>query len=170
MLDLVERDVVVHALEITGVNDRQIDLTVRCSKGFYVRALARDLALALGTVGHLCALRRTRSGAFCVDETIESSTLESAVREDCVRQTLSQRLLPLSQSCVGLPKFILTEQGCRDARNGRLVAVSSIITGDLAAAPTGPIALLNAGDQLVAIAQFIGESLKVVRGFRTNGV
>jgi tRNA pseudouridine55 synthase len=49
---------------------RDIDLTVTCSAGTYVRALARDLGHAVGTGAHLIALRRLRSGSFCVDEAV----------------------------------------------------------------------------------------------------
>jgi len=53
----------VHELEIVAGARRRDRSAVRSSKGFYVRALARDLALALGTCGHLCALRRVRAKA-----------------------------------------------------------------------------------------------------------
>jgi tRNA pseudouridine55 synthase len=45
-----------------------LDVVVECSSGCYVRALARDLGIALGTGGHLTALRRTRVGPFMLDE------------------------------------------------------------------------------------------------------
>jgi tRNA pseudouridine55 synthase len=76
---LAARSVVVHRFEVAGprpgVADDgtavvDLDATVVCSSGTYVRALARDLGAALGVGGHLVALRRTRVGGF---------TLESAV-------------------------------------------------------------------------------------------
>src|SRR5213078_1081447 len=56
--------VVVHALEVLAVEGERIELRVRCGPGTYVRALARDLGVALGTGAHLVALRRTRTGGF----------------------------------------------------------------------------------------------------------
>ena len=56
--------VTVHAIELVAFEDDRLELSVRCSPGTYVRALARDLGEALGVGGHLTALRRTRSGAF----------------------------------------------------------------------------------------------------------
>jgi tRNA pseudouridine55 synthase len=51
-----------------GVSVLDLDVVVECSTGTYVRALARDLGVALGTGGHLTALRRLRSGPFTTDE------------------------------------------------------------------------------------------------------
>ena len=61
------RSVVIHALELVAFRGPEaVDLSVRCSKGTYVRALARDLGRALGPGAHVTALRRTRSGPFAL--------------------------------------------------------------------------------------------------------
>jgi tRNA pseudouridine55 synthase len=60
------RPVTIHALDVVATRWPEVDLRVDCSSGTYVRSLARDLALALGTVGHLQALRRTRVGPFAL--------------------------------------------------------------------------------------------------------
>jgi tRNA pseudouridine55 synthase len=69
---LAARPVLVHRFEVTRrrkVGDQiDLDVVVECSTGTYVRALARDLGAALGTGGHLIALRRTRVGPFSVSE------------------------------------------------------------------------------------------------------
>lgn len=67
-VDLPPRPVAVRSLELLEVGDRELRLRVHSAKGYYVRSLARDLAAALGTVGHLRALRRHRSGAFALDD------------------------------------------------------------------------------------------------------
>lgn len=76
-----------------GVTD--VDVTVTCSSGTYIRAIARDLGAALAVGGHLTALRRTRVGGFTL---AEARTLdELAERETPVNQSLAQaaeRLLP----------------------------------------------------------------------------
>jgi tRNA pseudouridine55 synthase len=61
--------------EVAGVPVLDVDVQVECSTGTYVRALARDLGAALGVGGHLTALRRTRAGAFHIDE---AQTLDEA--------------------------------------------------------------------------------------------
>lgn len=66
---LTPRTVVVHALELLEyAGPGALSLRVRCSKGTYVRALARDLGRTLGVGGHVTALRRTRSGPFSLTE------------------------------------------------------------------------------------------------------
>ena len=75
-VDMPEREVTVHALdlldvrhaEMAGVRVTMIDARIVCSAGTYVRALARDMGDSLGVGGHVTALRRTRSGAFTVEE------------------------------------------------------------------------------------------------------
>jgi tRNA pseudouridine55 synthase len=62
------RRVCIHSLRLRAESPDRVDFEVHCSKGTYVRSLAADLARALGTVGHLSTLRRTRFGAFSVDD------------------------------------------------------------------------------------------------------
>ena len=61
-----EREVTVHRITVGAVRDDRFELEVTCGPGTYVRSLARDLARALGTVGHLAALRRLSSGSIVV--------------------------------------------------------------------------------------------------------
>ena len=66
-VEAAPRGVVVHELELTSfAGPAAVGLTMRCSKGTYVRALARDLGRALGVGAHVTALRRTRSGPFAL--------------------------------------------------------------------------------------------------------
>ena len=71
-VELASRRVTVSAFELlasrAGDGCLDLDVRVECSSGTYVRALARDLGAALGTGGHLTALRRTRIGQYSVDE------------------------------------------------------------------------------------------------------
>lgn len=66
--ELAARPVTVHEFAITAIRDdsgfTDVDATVRCTSGTYIRSLARDLGAALGTGGHLTALRRTRVGPY----------------------------------------------------------------------------------------------------------
>jgi tRNA pseudouridine55 synthase len=81
------RPVTVDRLEVVARRDVQLeaiavvdlDVVVECSSGCYVRALARDLGIALGTGGHLTALRRTRVGPFTLDEAQTFDTNTSAL-------------------------------------------------------------------------------------------
>lgn len=65
-VELKPRMVAIHALQLFALNHNQLRLECRVSAGTYIRALARDIATALGTCGHLSALRRTAIGPFLV--------------------------------------------------------------------------------------------------------
>ena len=73
-VELAARPVRISRLEVTGHRTEgpflDVDVTVTCSSGTYVRALARDLGTALGTGGHLTALRRTEVGPFPVEQAV----------------------------------------------------------------------------------------------------
>ncbi|WP_026607251.1 tRNA pseudouridine(55) synthase TruB [Methylocapsa acidiphila] len=62
--DLALRPVTIHSLELTSAGPEEAVFEARCGKGTYVRAIARDLGRALGCLGHVSALRRTRVGPF----------------------------------------------------------------------------------------------------------
>ncbi|MEW6219210.1 MAG: tRNA pseudouridine(55) synthase TruB [Thermodesulfobacteriota bacterium] len=69
------RPVVIHELELVAMADVELELSVRCSKGTYIRTLARDLGRALGCGGHLTALRRLASGPFRVAAAVDGRAL-----------------------------------------------------------------------------------------------
>ncbi len=165
-VDPPARRVEVHALHILDVRQTEIDLQVECGKGFYVRALGRDLALALGTVGHLSALRRLRSGPFEVERAIDAETLRRAAADDAERSRLRARLLPPAECCGSLPQLTLTDQGREDALHGRPVSLSQIVSLPPALRPEALVALLDADSRLVAIARAGRDALQVERGFR----
>lgn len=141
---LEARDVLVRNMELRALRETEIDLALEVSKGYFVRSLARDLAHALGTVGHLRALRRTRSGCFAVDE---AGPLEH------------DRLIPLATAAArALPAIVLTEDAVREASFGRPVP--------LASCGEGPHAWLDATGRLVAVGETAPDGRgRVLRGF-----
>ncbi len=72
-VELKARRVTIHELTVTGIRGPEVDISVRCSSGTYIRAIARDLGAALGVGGHLTALRRTAVGRFDLEQ---AKTLE----------------------------------------------------------------------------------------------
>lgn len=82
--EIPARPVTVHAIELIGYDWPVIELDIHCDKGFYVRSLARDLGIALGTGGHCASIRRTAVGPF---------TLEMAMKLDEVPEPLTQERL-----------------------------------------------------------------------------
>ncbi len=83
------RPVRVERYEVSRVELPEVDFTVECSKGFYVRTYAHDIGQKLGCGAHLSALRRVRSGRFTLDRAIDIDTLKTAPREDLYKQIIS---------------------------------------------------------------------------------
>jgi tRNA pseudouridine55 synthase len=155
VVELAAREVRVHRLEVLACSDEPPWLAVRVDvdKGYYVRSLARDLAQALATLGHLTSLRRLRSGCFTVAE---------AVALDTPADELAARVEPLADAASrALPVARLSEVGARDARHGR--ALQPL---DLDAPVDGPCAWLAADGVLVAVGERDPEGRgRVLRGF-----
>jgi tRNA pseudouridine55 synthase len=159
--ELAARPVRVHAIDVLDGGAEAaargtppwIALSIDVSKGYYVRALARDLAAALGTVGHLTALRRTRSGPF---------TLEEAMPLDTPADELEARLMTIERAATrSLPSARLTDAGARDAGFGRAVRVD-----DLGTASEGPHAWLAPDGRLIAVGAIAEDGAgHVLRGF-----
>lgn len=154
---LPPRPVAVRRIELVAcsTNPAQLRIVVEAGKGYYVRALARDLAHALATVGHLTALRRTRAGCFAIADTV---ALDASASE------LSARMHPLPHAAsLALPLARLTDSGARDARFGR--TVQSV---DIDAPTRGACAWIDPGGRLVAIGTTDeGNQGRVLRGFST---
>jgi len=114
-----------------------VDVTVDCSSGTYIRALARDVGAALGVGGHLTALRRTKVGRYGLDE---ARTLEQLTDAAELSYTLDAACL------LGFPRRDLTDDETADARHGRALKPAGIDGIYAAAAPDGRvIALLEDG-------------------------
>ncbi|MGD8317525.1 MAG: tRNA pseudouridine(55) synthase TruB [Myxococcales bacterium] len=154
-----EREVELYSAQIVEVKSDALRLQLHCGKGFYVRALARDLARALGTVGHVTTLRRTASGCF---------TLEGTLRADQIQhQEIADHLIPLRRACGLLPRVSLTERGAADARHGRPIAADAIEDDAWRAAPPDQtLALFGPDGEPVGLGRRAADGVRVVRGFR----
>ncbi|MEG0024921.1 MAG: tRNA pseudouridine(55) synthase TruB [Akkermansia sp.] len=76
------RAVSVRGYQIHRIDLPEVDFTVQCTKGFYVRSYAYDIGRLLGCGAHLSALRRTKSGDFSVENAVSVETLKTALREE----------------------------------------------------------------------------------------
>jgi tRNA pseudouridine55 synthase len=83
------RKVHVTSYKVSRIEMPEVDFTVNCSKGFYVRTYAHEIGAQLGCGGHLSALRRTRSGKFTLDRAVTVADLKSAPREDLFKSLIS---------------------------------------------------------------------------------
>lgn len=83
------RPVNVSKYDVRRIDLPEVDFTVHCSKGFYVRTYAHDIGAKLGCGAHLSALRRTRSGRFTLDRAVTIDQLKTAPREDLWKAMVS---------------------------------------------------------------------------------
>lgn len=163
-----ERAVELFSIEVRSVEPPRIALHMHVGKGFYVRSFARDLARALGTVGHLARLRRTRSGAFSEASTISGELLRRAGRDADAQAELATLVAAHGRSPLAalphLPCLSLDARLERDVRHGKLTRPPGLDT-----IPETATCLLvspgASGPRLVAIARRQGAYARVVRGF-----
>lgn len=154
-VEMKPRTVRIHdlALEYGDEDGGQVTLRARVSKGTYIRSLARDIARAAGTVGHVAMLRRTRAGPFTLDRAISLDKLaELAMARD-----LEQALLPLAAGLDDIPALTVTPDQARLLRQGQKVVGIAAKPGlHLAVDRSVPVALVES---------LPGRQLRVVRGF-----
>ncbi|MFP2932945.1 tRNA pseudouridine(55) synthase TruB, partial [Pyxidicoccus sp. 3LG] len=93
------RQVTVYELVLRDFSADRLQLSVRCSKGFFVRTLAHELGRALGCGAHLEALRRTHSGSFTLAQALPLADVPALAKEG----TLASRLVSISDALVELP-------------------------------------------------------------------
>jgi tRNA pseudouridine55 synthase len=67
MVERPAKPVTIYSLEVTDFEDSFFTIKVRCSKGTYIRALARDLGELISCGGHLCSLTRTKIGSYTIE-------------------------------------------------------------------------------------------------------
>lgn len=159
--ELPARAISVRELDLVALSapsdDGTLDLKVRvtASKGYFVRSLARDLARELGTVGHLTALRRLRSGAFDMAQAVALSDLSTA----------RDHLLSVTEAATrALPVSVLDAEGERAARFGQRVTPPHLQNSH--GEPSAWVILTEGGAELVAIGQCDADGVgRVLRGF-----
>jgi len=154
--DLKPRRIVIERLELLARPDTDhADFGVFCGKGTYIRSLGRDLALALGTVGYLSALRRTAVGPFREEAAISLPKLEALGHIPALLGALA----PVATALDDIPALALTEAQADRLRQGQPV----LLTRD--APPSGALLRAETGSRLVALVRSDGTSLKPVRVF-----
>ncbi|MBS0527213.1 MAG: tRNA pseudouridine(55) synthase TruB [Proteobacteria bacterium] len=153
---LKPRMVRIDRLELLARPDADhADFVVGCGKGTYIRSLGRDLAKALGTVGHLSALRRTAVGPFREEAAISLPKLETLGHIP----PLLGALVPVATALDDIPALALTGTQADRLRHGQPV----LLTRD--APPSGTLVRAETGSKLVALVRSDGVALQPVRVF-----
>ncbi|MCR9177505.1 MAG: tRNA pseudouridine(55) synthase TruB [Alphaproteobacteria bacterium] len=117
---LQPRVVTIHQFELVEMIDRDhARFHVESGKGAYMRALARDLALAVGSVGHIADLRRLRVGPFTEDDAISLDSLTALVDNPAA----FEHLRPVETALDDIPALALMGPEASTLRNGQGVPV-----------------------------------------------
>jgi len=115
------RSVVIESLRLEAYRWPELALTVRCSKGTYVRTLVEDVAAALGTLGHVRELRRLYVDPFVDEPMVDLATLEASAAEGGLA-ALDRRLLPLDRALPEWPAVPVSAAGAECLAHGQAVA------------------------------------------------
>ena len=151
-VELKSRMVTILDLRLVEMTEGSITLSATVSKGTYIRSLARDIARALNTVGHVTMLRRTRAGPFSLDQAISLDFLEQAAKA----RALTRTVLPLTAALDDIPALPVTPDQARLLRHGQM----------LFGVPAKPgLSLATLEGNPVALVEATADGLKVVRGF-----
>ncbi|WP_300536185.1 tRNA pseudouridine(55) synthase TruB [Sphingosinicella sp.] len=149
---LPPRAVTIHALRLVETDGETATFSVSCSKGTYVRSLARDIAEALGTVGYVVMLRRTKAGPFGLEGAISLDKLGELAME----QRLIAALLPLTAGLDDIPALAVNPGEAARLKSGQTLAGRP--------EPDGLVVAML-GEVPVALARVEAGTVRVERGF-----
>ena len=182
---LAERAVTIHALRLAGEHPagepvesafqttagrpdpydpatplelaESVTLVAHVSKGTYIRSLARDIAHALGTCGHVTYLRRIKAGPFTQEQAISLDKVEEVAKG----ADLEHLLLPLEAGLDDIPALHLDQTSAQAVRQGRVLSGMPQSSG---------LYLAKLGAVPVALMEITDGTAKVVRGFNCPDV
>jgi tRNA pseudouridine55 synthase len=166
-LELEPRAVTIHSVEVVSQPDADhVELELRCGKGAYVRALVRDLAVALGACGHVSALRRTAVGGLTEDRAITLERLE----ELCNSGARLEALLPVETALDDIPALALTTEDAFRLTQGRSIVLLPRQAEALQAKLTSGSRTVAAfeGERIVALCEMRAGRLNPTRVFQLN--
>jgi tRNA pseudouridine55 synthase len=159
-VSLASRSVTVRSLELLEARADEADFQLRCGKGTYVRAIARDLGRRLGSFGHVTTLRRTGTGAFTEADMISLAKLEELSHNDAGRKAMMTVIRPLRTALDDIPALALSEAESGRLRQGQPVPLRSVGNPR-----EGDIVLVLSNEKPLALAALINGVLHPKRVF-----
>lgn len=111
---LKARPVTIHTLKLLSYDGQNAKLEADVSKGTYIRSLARDIAAALGSLGHVSRLHRTKHGPFSIDQAVTLDNL--------AQMTEKPPILPVKAALDGLPAHTLSPAEAQRLRHGQVLS------------------------------------------------
>jgi tRNA pseudouridine55 synthase len=150
---LKPRQVTIYGIDLSAYEDPLVSLTVKCSKGVYIRTLCSDLGDVLGPGAHLADLVRTRSGRFAIDRSVTLDQLTHAAADG----TLERFLVSLDEALTDFPGRVVADADAAKILNGgRILLPTSPIPEEGA----GLIRIHDRSGSLLALAQAVGNELR----------
>jgi tRNA pseudouridine55 synthase len=144
---LKPRPVKIYRIDLTAFEDPLVSLTIRCSKGVYIRTLCAEAGDALGTGAHLAGLERTRSGRFSIDHAITLDTLREMARAGHAAEAMT----PIDDALADFPLVPVSESESERVLHGVQIPC--------------PASLANISSELVRLHSPAGRLLAVARIF-----
>ncbi len=159
-VELKPRLIRIDGFRLLSATEEQAEFEVDCGKGAYIRSLARDLALKLGSCGYVCALRRTRCGPF--DET---RTISLDMLQEFGHSAASANLvLPVETALDDIPALALTEDEARRLQSGQSIPILRLAARrPLPSVTAGATVRAMAEGRLVALARIDGGEVRPIR-------
>ena len=165
-VELRSRKVTIHSFTLVGQPDADhADFETIAGKGTYIRSLARDLSLALGTLGHVSVLRRISCGPFHEDSSVSLETLHEVGQSPA----LQGFLLPIETALDDIPALALTEEEARRLKCGQAVSLLRLAARDPTAVviPDSIVRAMN-GQRVVALARIENGEIRTMRVIHSN--
>ncbi|MFW2177906.1 MULTISPECIES: tRNA pseudouridine(55) synthase TruB [unclassified Moraxella] len=142
------RNITIFQLDLKPLSANELQLNVTCSKGTYVRVLGEDIAKALGTLGHLTALRRTATGDFSLENAITLADFEQLDFE-----ARFDKLLPVDECVKTLPRLQLDEAQAERIKHGQRLNIKTDATQQQVLSDNTQEVRLFCGEQFLGIAE-----------------
>lgn len=156
-VELAARQVTIHSIRLFAhrATDHEFDIEVTCSKGTYIRSLAVDLGVALGTVAHLAGLRRTTTGGFHLRDGKPLDAWMNASADE--RRAW---LLPVDSLVADVSRIDLNETDARAIQQGKTVADVAVASQNASWRLYGP------GNVFLGLGEFAPGASNVLRAQR----
>lgn len=119
-IEIPPRDVEIYELEFLGVHDKSWHFRTRCSRGTYVRSIARDIAKLCNTIATVDMIRRTKSGNFDIKNAVKLDFLENLFNNNA---DINEKLMPVDFGLGDIPVLNLSDKDAEFYKNGGFITV-----------------------------------------------